>query len=208
MRHGRAGTAPAVLLGLLVALSPGRAEAHPLTGGPASPGQIAVTVVGLVLVVLGGAGAFSSAGPVQRRGLARLGKSLGVPALLLGLVTIFVGPDLVVRINSRCSVRPSTTATLRVVSPVEGERFTSNAVPLQVDVLGGEVAPASLGRREEGKGHLQVRVDRILVTSAGNPVQVLQVPDGRHQIVVEYVAGDFLPFCPKVSATRTVEVTS
>ncbi|MGH2722262.1 MAG: hypothetical protein ACRDJO_11790 [Actinomycetota bacterium] len=194
--------------GLLLALVPGRAEAHPLTGGPASPGQIAVTVVGLVLVVLGGAGSFATAGPAPRRGLARLGKSVGVPALLLGLVTVFVGPDVVVRINSRCSVRPSTTATLRVISPAEGERFTSNAVPLQVEVVGGEVAPASLDRLREGTGHLQVRIDRILVTRAGNPVQVLQVPDGRHQIVVEFVAGDHLPFCPKVSATRTVEVAS
>ncbi|MGH2687897.1 MAG: hypothetical protein ACRDKW_03680 [Actinomycetota bacterium] len=208
MRRGRHRALVAVLTGVLLALRTAPAEAHPLTGGPASPGQIAVTVVGLVLVVLGGAGAFSSAGPGPRRGLSRLGKTAGVPALLLGLMTVFLGPDVVVRVNSRCSVRPSSPATLRVISPAEGERFTSNAVPLQIEVTGGEVAPASLGTIEEGKGHLQVRIDRILVTRAGNPVQVLQVPDGRHEIVVEYVAGDFLPFCPKASVTRTVEVAS
>jgi hypothetical protein len=208
LRHGRGNAFVATLAGLALLLTPRQADAHPLTGGPASPGQIAVTVVGLVLVVIGGAGAFSTAGVAPPRGIARLGKSVGVPALLLGLVTIFVGPDVVLRINSRCSVRPSSPATLRVLSPTEGERFASNAVPLQVEVTGGEVAPASLGRIMDGKGHLQVRVDRILVTRAGNPVQVLQIPDGRHQIVVEYVAGDYLPFCPKVSETRTVRVSS
>jgi hypothetical protein len=165
-------------------------------------------VVGLVLVVIGGAGAFSSAEPRPRRGIARLGKAVGVPALLLGLVTVFVGPDVVLRINSRCSVRPSSPAAVEVISPAEGERLTSNAVALRVEVTGGDVAPASQDRIEDGRGHLQVRVDGILVTRAANPAQVLQVPDGRHEIVVEYVAGDFLPFCPKVSATRTVEVAS
>ncbi|HEY8201109.1 MAG TPA: hypothetical protein VII47_07125, partial [Actinomycetota bacterium] len=41
----------ATVAGLLLLLAPGIAEAHPLTGGPATPGQIAVTVAGLALVV-------------------------------------------------------------------------------------------------------------------------------------------------------------
>lgn len=199
MTHGRREAFIATVAGLLLLLSPGPAEAHLLTGGPATPGQI------VVLVVLGGVGAFSTAGSLRRRGPARVGKALGVPALLLGLVAIFIGPDVILRINSRCSVRPSSTATLEV-SPAEGQRFRTNAVPLRVNVTGGTLADANVNNLEPGKGHLQVSVDRILVTRAGNPVQVIQLADGDHKVVVEYVAGDHLPFCPRVAVTRSVKV--
>jgi hypothetical protein len=204
--HGRRYAFLTTVACLLLLLSPEPAEAHPLTGGPATPGQIVVTVVGLVLVVLGGVGAFSAGGSLARRVPARVAKALGVPALVLGLVTIFVGPDVVLRINSRCSVRPSSPATLEVVSPAEGQRFRTNAVPLRVNVIGGSLADANVNNLEPGKGHLQVSVDRIPLTRAGNPVQVIQVADGDHKIVVEYVAGDHLPFCPRVAVTRSVKV--
>jgi hypothetical protein len=165
-----------------------------------------VTVVGLVLTVAGGVGAFSTAGTSPQRRLARIGRRLGMPALLIGLVTIFIGPDAVTRIDSRCSVRPSTTATLDVISPTEGQHFPSNAVPIRVNVKGGSLAAASVNKLQPGKGHLQVSVDRILVTQAANPVQVVQVGDGDHAISVEYVASDHLPFCPKVAVTRNVKV--
>jgi hypothetical protein len=192
--------------GLLLLLAPGTADAHPLTGGPATPGQIVVTIAGLVLTVAGGVGAFSTAGTTPKRRLARIGRSLGMPALVVGLVTIFIGPDAITRIDSRCSVRPSTTATLDVVSPTEGQRFPNSAVPIRVDVNGGSLAAASVNKLQPGKGHLQISIDRILVTRASNPVQVVQVGDGDHVISVEYVAADHLPFCPKVAVTRNVKV--
>ena len=206
MTRGRRLAFCATVAGLVLLLSPVAAQAHPLTGGPATPGQIAVTVAGLVLVVLGGVGAFTTAGSDPPRGVARAGKALGMPALLLGLVTIFVGPDVVTRINSRCSVRPSTTATLEVVSPAEGQHVRTNAVPLRVNVIGGSLSDAGVNKLEPGKGHLQVSVNRVLVTRASNPVQVIQLADGEHTVVVEYVAGDHLPFCPKVAVTRNVKV--
>lgn len=205
----------AAVAGLLLLLSPGTADAHPLTGGPATPGQIVVTVVGLVLTVAGGVAAFSASGTTgatetpgtsPRGRLARIGRRLGMPALLVGLVTIFIGPDAITRIESRCSVRPSTTATLDVVSPAEGQRFPTNAVPIRVNVNGGSLAAANADRLQPGKGHLQISVDRVLVTRAANPVQIVQMGDGDHTIGIEYVAGDHLPFCPKVAVTRTVKV--
>jgi hypothetical protein len=196
----------AAAAGLLLLLAPASAEAHPLTGGPATPGQIVVTVAGLVLVVGGGVGAFSTAGTEPERGLARLGRKLGMPALLVGLVTIFIGPDVITRIDSRCSVRPSTAAVLDVISPTEGQHFRSNAVPVRVSVRGGGLAPANVNKLEAGKGHLQISVDRILITRASNEVQVVQVANGNHAVLVEYVAGDHLPFCPKVAVTRNVKV--
>ena len=206
MTRGRRHALCATVAGLGLLLSPAPAQAHPLTGGPATPGQIAITVGGLVLVVLGGVGTFTTAGSVPRRSLARIGKVLGMPALLIGLVTIFIGPDVVTRINSRCSVRPSTTASLEVVSPVQGQHFRSNAVPFRINVTGGSLSDANVNKLEPGKGHLEISVDRILVTRAGNPVQVVQLADGKHKVVVEYVAGDHLPFCPKVAVTRDVKV--
>jgi hypothetical protein len=178
--------------------------AHALIGDAATPAQIAVTVVGLALVVLGGIAAFTTPAPGNRR--ARMGKSLGVPALLLGLVAIFIGPEVVTRFNSRCSVRPSTSATIEVLSPSNGQRFGSNAVPVRVRLEGGALAPATVDERRPGEGHLQISVDRVAVTRAANPVQVVRVPDGSHRIAVEYVAGDHLPFCPKVVVNRSVEV--
>lgn len=196
----------ATVAGLVVLLPPQPVQAHPLTGGPATPGQVAVTVAGLVLVVVGGAGAFTTAGTEPRRGIARIGRAVGTPALLLGLLTVFVGPDVVTRLGSRCSVRPSTTAALQVTSPSEGQRFPTGAVPFVVDVVGGELADPGVSRLQRGKGHLQISVDRVLVARAATPVQVLQLSEGRHRVLVEYVAGDHLPFCPKVAVARTVEV--
>jgi hypothetical protein len=191
---------------LLLLLAPGLAEAHPLTGGPATPGQIAVTVAGLVLVVAGGVGAFSMAGAQPERRLARVTKRLGMPALIAGLVIIFIGPDVVLRIDSRCSARPSTTAVLDVISPAEGQRFGSNAVPVRVSLRGGSLAAPNANKLESGKGHLQISVDRIVVTRASNEVQIVQMPDGSHSVLVEYVAADYLPFCPRVAVMRNVKV--
>jgi hypothetical protein len=206
VKRGRRRAFCATAAGLVVVLSALPADAHPLTGGPATPGQIAVTVAGLALVVLGGVGAFTTTGTAPGRGVARITKKLGMPALLVGLVTIFIGPDVVTRIDSRCSVRPSTAATLEVVSPSQRQHFRSNAVPLRVNVKGGGLAAAGVNKLEPGKGHLQVSVDRIVVTRASNPVQVVQLPDGEHTIAVEYVASDHLPYCPRVAVTRTVKV--
>jgi hypothetical protein len=129
-----------------------------------------------------------------------------MPALLVGLVTIFIGPDVVLRIDSRCSVRPSTSAALDVISPAEGQHFRSNAVPVRVSVRGGSLAAANVNKLEPGKGHLQISVDRILVTRASNEVQIVQIADGSHTVLVEYVAADHLSFCPRVAVTRNVRV--
>jgi hypothetical protein len=165
-------------------------------------------VVGLVLVVLGGVGAFSTPTTEPRRGVARLGKPLGIPALLLGLVIVFLGEDLLTRYVSRCSVRPSSSASLNVRSPAEGQRFDTNAVPVRVELSGGTLAPANVDRLQPGRGHLQISVDRNVVSRAANVVQVIRVANGPHRISVEYVAADHLPFCPKIGVTRNVRVSA
>ena len=77
---------------------------------------------------------------------------------------------------------------------------------MRVSVSGGSLAAANVSKLEPGKGHLQISIDRILVTRASNEIQIVQMADGNHSVLVEYVAADHLSFCPKVAVTRNVKV--
>ena len=153
-------------------------------------------------------GALRSFAAAVDEGIGMLFEALEKKGELDDTFIVFLGEDLLTRYMSRCSVRPSSTATMAVRSPREGERFRTNAVPVRVELTRGTLAPAGVDKLQPGRGHLKISLDRRVVTRTGSVVQVIRVPGGSHELEVEYVAADHLPFCPKVAGTRTIEVSA
>lgn len=183
---------------LLMVASP--AAAHPITGGEASPLQVAITVVGTLLALGGVAAAMVATGDSKRftGDKTRLRRG-GLALALVGFTTFIFGPDLFEPAQVPCEDRPATEASLEVASPERGQVFTSQDVPLKINLEGGEIASLASVENKEDEGHIHISIDGRLASMTGETEQVLQVPPGEHELEVEYVANDHAPFCKRIN---------
>jgi hypothetical protein len=180
---------------------PGVAHAHPVGSTPWL--ERASLVTGGVLVAGGVLALVRAASKDGGRGLQIGGAVLGV----LGLVLLVTGPRVVRAVEGgSCGGRPSTTATLNVHSPVEGGVFTTTKVPVEVSVTGGSIASAETTQIQADSGHIHISVDGALQAMVGAERQEIEVPEGTHDITVEYSAGDHGPFCTPIQVSRRIEV--
>ncbi len=190
----------AVLAGMYVVLVASPAAAHPITGGSASPLQIAITVVGTLLALAGVGAAMVATGDSKRfKGDTRKLRRGGLALALVGFMVFIFGPDLFEPAQIPCEDRPATQASIAITSPAAQEVFTSQDVPLELDLEGGKVASLASTKNKEDEGHLHISIDGRLATMTGDAEQVLQVPPGDHELEVEYVANDHAPFCKRVN---------
>jgi hypothetical protein len=176
------------------------ASAHPVTGGEASPAQIAITVAGTI-ITLAGVGAALMATSESKRfsgDRTRLRRG-GLVLAMVGFVVFLFGPDLFEPAVVPCEDRPGTEATLEVLSPTAGQVLSSGDVPLKLDLQGGKVASLASTKNVPGEGHLHISIDGRLASMTGEEDQVLQVPPGEHELEVEFVANDHAPFCKRVN---------
>jgi hypothetical protein len=117
------------------------------------------------------------------------------------LVLAFVVPPLIRPIPA--SVRPRSTAHLRVLSPGAGQVFTGAAgsladVPVRVVLTGARIVPFTTTRLTPDTGHLHVYVDGVLASMTTGTSLTLHVPPGSHLLRVDFVAADHAPFSPPV----------
>ena len=192
--------ATSVLSGLYLVMTAQPASAHPITGGEASSLQIAITVVGTLLALAGVGAAMVATGDSKRftgdkTKLRRGGLALAV----VGFLVFVFGPDLFEPAQIPCEDRPATQASLEIASPNRNQVFTTQDVPLKLELEGGKVASLSSTENKEDEGHLHISIDGRLASMTGEPEQVLQVPPGEHELEVEYVANDHAPFCKRVN---------
>jgi hypothetical protein len=103
--------------------------------------------------------------------------------------------------------RPSTTATLKILSPKNGQVIHGTTVDLKVSLTGAKLVAASSTNLVPDEGHLHVSVDDTLVSMTSGLGQT--IPDltpGTHLITVEFVANDHFPFDPRVRALVSFQV--
>ena len=188
---------------LLVVLGvPTPAHAHPFTGGPSSPGQIAISAAG-ALAALGGVVVMvrsttrpDTPGKARRAGLILAG---------VGFATFLVGPDLLRSPPPEC-VRLERPATVEIVAPRQGESVAAGRVALHIDLKGGRATSLSSTRNRPGEGHLHILLDGRLISMSGTLEEQLTIPAGRHEIEVEYAANNNAPFCTPVGDVVAFEV--
>lgn len=184
--------------GALTGLTAAPAAAHPMTGGPATPAQVWVTIVGAVVTLAGVGMALMSSRESERVAANRtLFRNGGLVVAAVGLLGFAVGPDLVGP-SGACDERPSTGASLTILSPAEGQTFQTTEVPVELEVEGGAIVSAATIENVEGEGHVHISLDGSLTSMLGEAEQTLTVEPGRHELEVEYVANDHAPFCTRI----------
>jgi hypothetical protein len=104
--------------------------------------------------------------------------------------------------------RPSTNATLTILSPKDGEVIKGSDVPLQVDLKGGKIVQvAGSTTLVPNEGHLHVYLDDQLISmTSATTTTVPDVQPGTHLLKVEFVANDHFPYDPRVIAVVSFEV--
>jgi hypothetical protein len=103
--------------------------------------------------------------------------------------------------------RPSTDATLAIVSPKNGETIHGSDVPLTLELDGATIAASASTNLVPDEGHLHVVLDDQLISMTSDLESVIpDVTPGTHLIKVEFVANDHAPFDPRVIAAASFEV--
>jgi hypothetical protein len=103
--------------------------------------------------------------------------------------------------------RPSSTARLAIVTPKDGETFTTGTIPVSVSLQDAKIVPTTSTNLKPNEGHLHLYLDGKIVSMNYQTTDMLhKVSPGMHLLRVEYVATDHAPFDPRVFAQVTFEV--
>jgi len=103
--------------------------------------------------------------------------------------------------------RPSSTASIAIVSPKQGEVIHGSTAQLKAKLTGGEIVQQTSTDLQPDQGHLHVILDDHLVTmTASTDTMLTDLTPGEHILEVEFVANDHAPFDPRVLAKVTFEV--
>ena len=103
--------------------------------------------------------------------------------------------------------RPSSTASIAIVSPKQDEVVRDSTTELKVKLTGGEIVQQTSTDLQPDQGHLHVIVDDHLVTmTASTDTTLTDLTPGMHILQVEFVANDHAPFDPRVLAKTSFEV--
>jgi hypothetical protein len=110
---------------------------------------------------------------------------------------------------SALSPRPSSPATVTILSPSNGQTVKGSDVKVRVRLAGARIVPATTKHITPTTGHLHVYLDNQIVTmNFALSYDITNVSPGMHVLRVEFVASDHLPFDPRVFAAVTFEATS
>jgi hypothetical protein len=126
------------------------------------------------------------------------------PLLVAALLLAGCGP----RAQSPATqVRPRSTATLRIVTPVPGDVVTSRTLHVRLQLTGATITPETSTHLTPDRGHIHLILDGRVVSMSFGVEQDVQVTPGDHLLQAEFVATDHFPFNPRVvtSATFTVK---
>jgi len=103
--------------------------------------------------------------------------------------------------------RPSSTAKLSLISPTQGQVFTTSTIPVKVSLQDARVVATTSTNLKPDEGHLHLYVDNQIVSMNYQVDAVLHgVKPGQHLLRVEFVATDHAPFDPRVVVQVTFKV--
>jgi hypothetical protein len=103
--------------------------------------------------------------------------------------------------------RPSSTGHLALVSPTQGEVFTTPTIPVKVTLTGAKIVPITSTNLKPNEGHMHLSLDNKLISMNYQADTVIHdVTPGTHVVRVEFVATDHAPFDPRVFVEVTITV--
>jgi hypothetical protein len=121
-----------------------------------------------------------------------------VAFLSLAVVLVLGGAACGSSSAKQAAPRPSTTATVQIVSPTAGQAVTGTTLHVVLKLTGGTIIPTStktpLGSNQ---GHIHLQDNGTLVSMAFGTEQDISVTPGPHLLEAEFVASDHLPFSPR-----------
>jgi hypothetical protein len=103
--------------------------------------------------------------------------------------------------------RPSSPATLTILSPTNGQVVHGTTVELKVLLKNAKVVPATTTHIVPTQGHLHVILDNRLISMNFTTSQLItDLTPGQHLLKVEFVASDHLPWDPRIIAGVAFQV--
>jgi hypothetical protein len=121
---------------------------------------------------------------------------------LVAIVLAFLGAACGSSSAKPVAQRPSTTATVEIVSPTGGQTVTGSTLHVVLRLTGGTIVPTStttpLGSNE---GHIHLIDNGSVISMAFGTEQDIPITPGSHILQAEFVASDHLPFSPRVVAS-------
>jgi hypothetical protein len=103
--------------------------------------------------------------------------------------------------------RPSSPATLTIVTPQNGQTVRQDRPELRLALDGGKVVSQTTTRIQGDEGHIHLLIDGKLVNmNYGLRQRLPQLPPGQHVVQVEFVAADHAPFEPRILTQAAFEV--
>jgi hypothetical protein len=103
--------------------------------------------------------------------------------------------------------RPSSTATLSILSPENGSVVRGPAVHLRLSLQGAHIVKQTSTDLSPGEGHVHLLLDGNLISmNYSLSDRIPNVGPGPHRIEVEFVATDHAPFDPRVTAVTSFQV--
>ena len=109
---------------------------------------------------------------------------------------------------SPAAERPTTDATLRIVTPSDGDVLpVETDVALELELEGARVVEQTSTDLRPDEGHIHVVLDDQLVSMTDGLEQTIRdLAPGLHVLKVEFVANDHAPFDPRVIEAVAFEV--
>ncbi|HYK96185.1 MAG TPA: hypothetical protein VE011_10020 [Candidatus Dormibacteraeota bacterium] len=100
--------------------------------------------------------------------------------------------------------RPSSPATVAIVSPTSGARVTGATIHVVLALGGATIVQATTTAITPTTGHVHLYVDNSLVSMNYGLEQDIPVTPGSHVLKAEFVAADHAPFNPRVVSTEVI----
>jgi hypothetical protein len=100
-------------------------------------------------------------------------------------------------------VRPSTSATITIVSPQPGQVLRGNSVLIhvRVRVTGAHIVTQTSSHLSPYTGHIHLYLDGQLAAMQYTASTTIEGDPGTHELKAEFVAVDHGPFNPPVTAS-------
>ena len=109
---------------------------------------------------------------------------------------------------SPAAERPTTDATLRIITPSDGDVLpVETDVDVELELEGARVVQQTSTDLRPDEGHIHVVLDDRLVSMTDGLQQTIrELAPGLHVLKVEFVANDHAPFDPRVIEAVAFEV--
>jgi hypothetical protein len=176
-----------------------------LADGPGSPLDQGVASLLFIGALLFG---WIAVARIRGKGFDRLPAFMGWVATVLSATSLILALVLPPIIRPDGAARPSSPATIQILSPTADEVLHGDpaAVAIRVRVVGGRIVPFTTTKLTPTTGHIHVLIDGALVTMTTSTSTVTSVSLGSHIVVAEFVAADHGPFAPRVLASVPFQV--